>query len=84
MLSLYRRKSDIENERLPPELYDASSEEGKAIMSSSQPTTPEAAAAEPISPNGVTQALEDAIASGSVPASPVSPVASESWTSMNV
>ncbi|KAJ7040128.1 serine/threonine protein phosphatase 2B, partial [Mycena alexandri] len=28
------RKSDIENERLPPELVDASSEEGKAMMSS--------------------------------------------------
>ncbi|KAJ7089210.1 Metallo-dependent phosphatase-like protein [Mycena belliarum] len=38
------RKSDIENERLPPELFDASSEEGKAIMSSSSsssmPSTP--------------------------------------------
>ncbi|KAJ7509498.1 calcineurin A [Mycena galericulata] len=29
------RKSDIENERLPPELVDATSEEGKALMSSS-------------------------------------------------
>ncbi|KAJ6469171.1 hypothetical protein C8R47DRAFT_798537 [Mycena vitilis] len=28
------RKSDIENERLPPDLVDASSEEGKALMSS--------------------------------------------------
>ncbi|KAJ7484384.1 serine/threonine-protein phosphatase 2B catalytic subunit A1 [Mycena latifolia] len=38
------RKSDIENERLPPELFDASSEEGKAIISSSSsssiPSTP--------------------------------------------
>ncbi|KAJ6469440.1 serine/threonine-protein phosphatase 2B catalytic subunit A1 [Mycena sanguinolenta] len=38
------RKSDIENERLPPELFDASSEEGKAILSSgsssSIPSTP--------------------------------------------
>ncbi|KAJ7625671.1 serine/threonine-protein phosphatase 2B catalytic subunit A1 [Roridomyces roridus] len=42
------RKSDIENERLPPELVDASSEEGKALMissasssgSSSMPPTP--------------------------------------------
>ncbi|KAJ6491269.1 serine/threonine-protein phosphatase 2B catalytic subunit A1 [Mycena vitilis] len=33
------RKSDIENERLPPELFDASSEEGKAIMSSSSPSS---------------------------------------------
>ncbi|KAJ7486665.1 Metallo-dependent phosphatase-like protein [Mycena latifolia] len=41
------RKSDIENERLPPELVDPTSEEGKALMSSSSsgasssmPTTP--------------------------------------------
>ncbi|KAJ7098257.1 Metallo-dependent phosphatase-like protein [Mycena epipterygia] len=38
------RKSDIENERLPPELFDASSEEGKAIISASSsssiPSTP--------------------------------------------
>ncbi|KAF8217715.1 Metallo-dependent phosphatase-like protein [Mycena galopus ATCC 62051] len=38
------RKSDIENERLPPELFDASSEEGKALLSSgsssSIPSTP--------------------------------------------
>ncbi|KAJ7166926.1 Metallo-dependent phosphatase-like protein [Mycena filopes] len=40
------RKSDIENERLPPDLVDAASEEGKAIMSastsssSSMPQTP--------------------------------------------
>ncbi|KAJ7253759.1 Metallo-dependent phosphatase-like protein [Mycena haematopus] len=38
------RKSDIENERLPPELFDASSEEGKALISSgsssSIPSTP--------------------------------------------
>jgi serine/threonine-protein phosphatase 2B catalytic subunit len=37
---LRRRKSDIENERLPPELFDADSDEGKAIMSSSQPSSP--------------------------------------------
>ncbi|KAK7052522.1 Serine/threonine-protein phosphatase [Favolaschia claudopus] len=38
------RKSDIENERLPPELVDASSEEGKALLSSASsssiPSTP--------------------------------------------
>ncbi|KAJ7201571.1 serine/threonine-protein phosphatase 2B catalytic subunit A1 [Mycena pura] len=37
------RKSDIENERLPPDLFDATSEEGKAILSSgssSSPSTP--------------------------------------------
>ncbi|KAJ7897638.1 serine/threonine protein phosphatase 2B [Mycena olivaceomarginata] len=34
------RKSDIENERLPPELVDAESEEGKALMSSGSPPPP--------------------------------------------
>ncbi|KAJ7636913.1 serine/threonine protein phosphatase 2B [Roridomyces roridus] len=39
------RKSDIENERLPPELFDAESEEGRAIINSSSssasiPSTP--------------------------------------------
>ncbi|KAJ7033094.1 serine/threonine-protein phosphatase 2B catalytic subunit A1 [Mycena alexandri] len=38
------RKSDIENERLPPDLFDASSEEGRAIISASTspsiPSTP--------------------------------------------
>ncbi|KAF7796159.1 hypothetical protein EIP86_007333 [Pleurotus ostreatoroseus] len=66
------RKSDIENERLPPDLYDAMSEEGKAILS--QPTSPEPSAAEPVSPNGVTEALKTAIASSSsAPSSPISP-----------
>lgn len=42
---LPRRKSDIENERLPPELFDAESEEGRAIINStsssaSLPSTP--------------------------------------------
>jgi len=40
------RKSDIENERLPPELFDAESDEGKAILSS-QPTTPAESAVHP-------------------------------------
>ncbi|KAL4252939.1 Serine/threonine-protein phosphatase 2B catalytic subunit A1 [Abortiporus biennis] len=65
------RKSDIENERLPPELFDASSEEGKAILS--QPATPEGSPAPPPPANGVEAALEDAIASGSVPSTPISP-----------
>ena len=34
----FRRRSDIENERLPPELVDANSEEGKALVS--MPNTP--------------------------------------------
>ncbi|CAL1708509.1 unnamed protein product [Somion occarium] len=63
------RKSDIENERLPPDLYDAASEEGKAILS--QPPTPEGIASVSAPANGVAAALEKAIASGSVPSSPV-------------
>ncbi|KAI0765397.1 serine/threonine protein phosphatase 2B [Fomes fomentarius] len=42
------RKSDIENERLPPELYDPESEEGKGLINS-QPATPHEDAAPPIS-----------------------------------
>ncbi|KAF8970438.1 Metallo-dependent phosphatase-like protein [Flammula alnicola] len=53
------RKSDIENERLPPELFDADSEEGKAILSS-QPGTPSEGAVQPapVTPNGVAEGLE--------------------------
>ncbi|KAF9486267.1 serine/threonine-protein phosphatase 2B catalytic subunit A1 [Pholiota conissans] len=53
------RKSDIENERLPPELFDAESEEGKAILSS-QPTTPSEFMDQPapVTPNGVSEGLE--------------------------
>jgi serine/threonine-protein phosphatase 2B catalytic subunit len=56
------RKSDIENERLPPELFDADSEEGKAIMS--LPTTPSEnpeTAPAPVTPNGVAAKLQKAI-----------------------
>ncbi|KAF5351038.1 hypothetical protein D9756_008316 [Leucocoprinus leucothites] len=60
------RKSDIENERLPPELFDADSEEGKALMSS-LPTTPsESVAVEDyagVNANGVNAGLEKAIPS---------------------
>lgn len=66
------RKSDIENERLPPELYDAESAEGQAILS--QPATPEGTAGAPPPANGVSAALEHAIAAGSVPSSPMSPI----------
>lgn len=69
--SLSSRKSDIENERLPPELYDVASNEGKAIIS--QPTTPEGTPAPPPSANGIAKALDTAIAVGSAPQSPVSP-----------
>jgi serine/threonine-protein phosphatase 2B catalytic subunit len=79
-----RRKSDIENERLPPDLVDADSEEGKAYISSSLPGTP---AEDPLanrgySPNGVEAALEEAFSSApsspigpSTPTSPISPIA---------
>ena len=65
-----RRKSDIENERLPPDLVDADSEEGKAYISS----LPETPAEDPhanreVSPNGVEAALEEAFSSA--PSSPV-------------
>lgn len=70
------RKSDIENERLPPELVDAESAEGKLLMGSgSVPQTPSEFnhdAAPPINANGVAAGLEKAIASGSVPSSPLS------------
>jgi serine/threonine-protein phosphatase 2B catalytic subunit len=63
------RKSDIENERLPPDLFDANSEEGKAFMS--QPSTPgEDSAVPPLPTNGIAAGLEAAISSGS--ASPTS------------
>ncbi|OSX63755.1 hypothetical protein POSPLADRAFT_1180625 [Postia placenta MAD-698-R-SB12] len=62
------RKSDIENERLPPDLYDADSTEGKAILSSG-PSTPEGTPASPPPANGVAAALEEAIISGSTPSS---------------
>ncbi|KAF8191141.1 serine/threonine-protein phosphatase 2B catalytic subunit A1 [Pholiota molesta] len=62
------RKSDIENERLPPDLFDADSEEGKAILSS-QPTTPsEFSQPAPVSPNGVAESLEKALADNAAPA----------------
>ena len=54
------RKSDIENERLPPDLFDADSEEGKAILgSSSLPSTPAEGAVQPAppAPNGVAEAI---------------------------
>ncbi|KAF8156848.1 Metallo-dependent phosphatase-like protein [Crassisporium funariophilum] len=57
------RKSDIENERLPPELFDADSEEGRAMLnSSSQPSSPaeNSNKSAPISPNGLARSLEQA------------------------
>lgn len=67
------RKSDIENERLPPELFDADSEEGKAILSSQPNTPPESVVLPPpISPNGVAEGLEKVISSKSQPLSRIS------------
>ena len=83
------RKSDIENERLPPDLFDADSEEGKAILgSSSLPSTPAEGVGEPAppAPNGVAESLERAIAAKAIPSrintatsslsqpSPISPI----------
>ncbi|KZT07947.1 serine/threonine protein phosphatase 2B [Laetiporus sulphureus 93-53] len=86
------RKSDIENERLPPDLYDAESEEGRAILSSG-PSTPDGHPASPPPANGVAEALEQVISSGTAgtaspvsgpseetPPSPISPVPSSPAT----
>ena len=66
----HSRKSDIENERLPPDLFDADSEEGKAILgSSSLPSTPAEGAVQPAppAPNGVAESLERVIANKPMP-----------------
>lgn len=73
------RKSDIENERLPPDLYDADSEEGRAILATgSLPATPKepdhvAEPSAPVTPNGVTEGINAAIFSGSIPSGNVLP-----------
>ncbi|EAU82917.1 serine/threonine-protein phosphatase 2B catalytic subunit A1 [Coprinopsis cinerea okayama7 len=69
------RRSDIENERLPPELFDADSEEGRALISSSSsiPATPaEAQEQPPFSANGVNAGLEKAMADPQTPLSRIS------------
>lgn len=67
LLNLFRRKSDIENERLPPDLIDADSEEGKVMMS--QPVTPEGTPLPPTT-NGAPAAEAP---HNSAPPSPISP-----------
>ncbi|TRM60358.1 Metallo-dependent phosphatase-like protein [Schizophyllum amplum] len=68
------RKSDIENERLPPDLYDAESEEGKAIISGSLPQTPsENAVRDPSTPVPA-DALKQAISEGATAPGGASPV----------
>jgi len=64
------RKSDIENERLPPDLYDADSEEGRAMMTN--PPSPAEETSAPIPANGVAAALEEVISGGTLPPTPSS------------
>ncbi|KAF8580177.1 serine/threonine protein phosphatase 2B [Ramaria rubella] len=68
------RKSDIENERLPPDLVDPTSEEAKPFLSNS--TTPTSSEDSP-----VTSGIEEAIASGSLPATPGSGIFTSPTTS---
>ncbi|KDQ60000.1 hypothetical protein JAAARDRAFT_32368 [Jaapia argillacea MUCL 33604] len=78
------RKSDIENERMPPELVDADSEEGKIRMS--LPTTPSEAIAEPPSATKLSSTLEEAIRNGkTIPtATSPSPLSMGSITSSKI
>lgn len=62
------RKSDIENERLPPELYDADSQEGRAMMSN--PPSPSEEISSPVPAKNVSAALERVIADTGTPTSP--------------
>jgi len=70
------RKSDIENERLPPDLYDADSEEGRAILSNSLPTTPSEPhippAPNPTPANGVREGFVKLMAARGTPLSRIS------------
>ncbi|KAJ3491189.1 hypothetical protein NLI96_g880 [Meripilus lineatus] len=67
------RKSDIENERLPPELIDADSDEAKAILA--QQGTPDGSSIppSPIGSNGLQSTPETTPLGGSAPPSPTSP-----------
>lgn len=74
---LCSRKSDIENERLPPELFDP--EETTSSIPQSNDDTPTEKYDTPISPVGLQSSLEAAIKNSSMtnsrpsPTSPVSP-----------
>lgn len=63
LLRCSSRMLDIESERLLPELFDAESEEDRAILSSesSQPVTPSGNIAQPgpVAPNGISEARLD-------------------------
>ncbi|KAG2071440.1 Metallo-dependent phosphatase [Suillus decipiens] len=69
------RKSDIENERLPPELFDA--EEAKAFLAQAQsgslPTTPADIMESPVSPGGVGIGVDSSMSSGSLTSLPSLP-----------
>ncbi|KAJ8587253.1 serine/threonine protein phosphatase 2B [Rhizopogon salebrosus TDB-379] len=70
------RKSDIENERLPPELFDA--EEAKAYLAQAQsgslPTTPATEGIEsPVSPTGASGVTDPSMSSGSLTSIPSLP-----------
>lgn len=71
------RKSDIENERLPPDLYDADSEEGRALIVNSLPSTPgEDKDVPPVNLNGVSAGLESNLSSSGI--SPINTAVSNS------
>jgi len=66
------RKSDIENERLPPDLFDADSEEGKAILA--QPTPVESTVqAAPVLSNGVAENADRTTVAKGLPLSRINP-----------
>jgi serine/threonine-protein phosphatase 2B catalytic subunit len=92
--SIISRKSDIENERLPPDLFDAESDEGKAIMSATPPSLAEemppspvrSSGAAPWYPNGAPPVSPETLAaalssSNPPPSSPSSPITPGSPTS---
>ncbi|KAG2152680.1 Metallo-dependent phosphatase-like protein [Suillus bovinus] len=69
------RKSDIENERLPPELFDA--EEAKAYLAQAQagslPTTPADTIDSPVSPGVAGVGVDPSMSSGSLTSLPSLP-----------
>jgi serine/threonine-protein phosphatase 2B catalytic subunit len=67
---LRSRRSDIENERLPPDLVDADSEEAKILLSN--PTTPHESQIEPPPPSMLAGRLNE-LATGASSGSPASP-----------
>ncbi|KAF7355955.1 Serine/threonine-protein phosphatase [Mycena venus] len=64
------RKSDIENERLPPELVDAESDEGKALMAEAATSNPSSPSSGASSPMPATPTDEPAAPPSPAPASP--------------